>query len=207
MAGNLYLPFPAIIYAGTNTMYVEEGSIFLGQAAGGSAPLGFTGLVIWGWEPGAFQQHDRLKQYGRRQFQAYSNTTGYNNKADGYQALYSNTTGYENTAIGYQAMFTNTNGYQNAANGGESLYNNTSGYWNTANGVQALYQNTSGAGNTANGFQALYANTIGFQNTADGVWSLLRNTNGISNTAIGYDSLQLKHERFLKHCRWSSCAS
>jgi hypothetical protein len=52
-------------------------------------------------------------------------------------ALYSNTTGYQNTANGVSALQSNTTGYYNTANGVSALFSNTTGYYNTANGVNA----------------------------------------------------------------------
>ncbi len=84
----------------------------------------------------------------------FSNTTGINNTANGYQALFSNTTGINNTANGYQALFSNTTGINNTANGYQALFSNTTGSSNTANGVNALFSNTTGTYNTANGVDA-----------------------------------------------------
>ena len=66
--------------------------------------------------------------------------TGYNNTANGFQALLSNTTGNNNTANGLYALHSNTTGYNNTANGFQALYANTTGNNNTANGMYALYQ-------------------------------------------------------------------
>jgi hypothetical protein len=55
----------------------------------------------------------------------FSNTTGSNNTANGYQALYSNTTGGNNVANGLWALFSNTTGGNNTANGMYAGYNNS----------------------------------------------------------------------------------
>ena len=65
--------------------------------------------------------------------------------------MFSNTTGFDNVASGYQALFTNTTGYQNAVTGVQALYNNTTGLNNTATGFQALGNNTTGHDNIALG--------------------------------------------------------
>ena len=97
----------------------------------------------------------------------YSNTTGSNNTANGYEALYANTTGSNNTANGYEALYSNTTGSDNTANGYAALYANTTGNNNTANGFEALYANTTGSNNTANGYALMPAppahNTTGYQ--------------------------------------------
>ena len=45
------------------------------------------------------------------------NTTGFNNSAQGFNALYSNTTGYSNSAQGVNALYSNTTGNYNSAQG------------------------------------------------------------------------------------------
>ena len=74
---------------------------------------------------------------------------GYNNTADGYQALYWNydPDGWGNTAIGYQALFNN--------NSPEAPWLGDGGAQNTGIGYQALYSNITGYGNVAIGCQAL----------------------------------------------------
>ena len=79
------------------------------------------------------------------------------------QALSINTTGFENTANGLNALFSNTTGNDNAATGFDALFSNTTGFENTANGFKALYSNT-GAGNTALGYLAGSALTTGDDN-------------------------------------------
>ena len=118
----------------------------------------------------------------------YSNTTGYYNTALGYQSLYSNTTGQDNVAIGYQSLYSNTGSY-NTAVGASTLYSNTTGQYNAALGYKTLYSNTTGQQNTAIGQESLYSNTTGQQNTAVGYQSLVLNTSGVYNTAIGFQSL------------------
>ena len=83
-----------------------------------------------------------------------SNTTGWLNTAQGYQALYSNTTGSENTAQGYQALYSNTNGWYNSAQGSFSLHSNTDGINNSAIGYATLYANITGSNNSAIGSYA-----------------------------------------------------
>jgi hypothetical protein len=100
------------------------------------------------------------------------------------QALYSNTTGYQNTANGMQALYSNTTGYQNTANGMQALYSNTTGYQNTANGMYALYRNITGYNNTADGMYALYLNQVGVDNVSLGTNSLYSNSKSTVATAI-----------------------
>ena len=69
-------------------------------------------------------------------------------------ALYSNTTGGNNSAVGYQALRANTTGANNTANGLQALYLNTTGASNSAVGNWALYSNTTGSSNTAIGREA-----------------------------------------------------
>jgi endosialidase-like protein len=104
------------------------------------------------------------------------------------QALFSNTTGFENTAAGFEALFSNTTGINNTANGSNALLNNTIGRNNTAEGLQALNNNTMGINNTGVGVNALFSNTTGNLNVALGVNSLLRNTTGSSNIALGVNA-------------------
>jgi len=127
-----------------------DGSVFLGYQAGANDDLSSNQNVFVGYQAG------------------YSNTTGYNNTANGTYALYSNTAGYNNTADGFAAFNSNTTGYNNTAIGTTTLNFNSTGYNNTANGNQALYSNTTGFENTANGNQALYYNTTGSNNVALG---------------------------------------
>jgi hypothetical protein len=100
----------------------------------------------------------------------------------------SNTTGFQNTADGYATLAHNTQGTYNTANGYAALSSNTNGYANTANGYQALYTTIISAYNTANGYQALFSNTTGYDNTAAGTGALFQNTTGMGNTALGYSA-------------------
>ena len=81
----------------------------------------------------------------------------------------SNIDGFDNTANGDNALFSNTGGAQNTANGVFALYNNTTGYNNTADGSFALLSNTTGNYNTATGDFALLNNTTGNNNAALGL--------------------------------------
>ena len=132
----------------------------------------------------------------------FSNSTGTNTTAVGYQALYANT-GSNNTGIGYQAgrfnttgeitavgltaAFSNTTGSQNTAVGNNALYSNTTSSYNTAIGRDALNANT-GASNSALGRRALYSNTSGAYNTGLGESALYSNTTANNNTAVGYQA-------------------
>jgi hypothetical protein len=98
------------------------------------------------------------------------------------------TSGFDNTANGFEALFSNTSGSVNTASGSYALYHNTSGFENTASGVNALYNNTNGVGNTANGYEALVGNMSGNHNTADGFQTLFNNTSGSGNIALGYNA-------------------
>ena len=145
------------------------------------------------------------RQHGHGALALFSNTTGFENTANGYQALAENTTGIGNTANGFQALFhnieasfntasglstlsNNTTGEANTGTGAEALLSNTTGFGNTANGFQALLNNTESNSNTAIGFQALYSHTIGDFNTATG-GNALQNSEGRGNTAIGWGAL------------------
>jgi hypothetical protein len=101
------------------------------------------------------------------------------------RALYSNTSGGDNTASGFEALFSNTTGNYNTASGFDALYVNTTGSNNSAFGLDALYFNNTGGNNTASGFEALYSNATGSDNTAFGFGALQNNTAGSSNVAIG----------------------
>jgi hypothetical protein len=100
--------------------------------------------------------------------QTLVSNAGFQNTANGYQALYSNATGNENTANGYQALYSNTTGSANVADGNQALYFNQTGWVNTAIGSQALYFSQSGGENTAIGSGALYSNVSGSFNVAIG---------------------------------------
>ena len=119
----------------------------------------------------------------------YSNTTGYNNSAQGAGALGSNTTGSYNSAQGYAALSKNTTGLQNSAQGVDALFKNTTGNRNSAQGAEALYYNTTGSDNSVQGFFALYSNT-GNNNSAQGSYALFSITTGNQNSAQGAGALQ-----------------
>jgi len=177
--GALYLPFPAIIYAGTDTVMIAEGSYFAGHGAGrGAQPSG--------------------ENTGFGDNVLSSLTTGYRNTAIGEEALLSNTSGSDNTASGFKALYSNTEGSANTAIGWEALENNTTGSANTAVGLGALSDNSSGGGaNTAIGFQALAVNNgvVGDHNTAVGHLALQLN-GGDASTAVGVEALQRNEGRF-----------
>lgn len=186
VGGNLYLPSPAVIYAGGNPTLIDEGSFFAGGAGNttltGSSDVGIGLNALHSVTTGvnnAAVGEQALK----------SDTRGSNNVANGYTALYSNTSGYGNTAEGMAALYKNTTGYYNTANGLNTLYSNTTGFYNTANGYQALAANTTGGENTANGAGALGANTTGTANMASGANALAANTTGSDNTASGDNAL------------------
>ena len=98
----------------------------------------------------------------------YSNTTGFNNTANGNAALSSNTTGDYNTASGYEALWSNTTGNYNTAMGNNALYSNTEGYSNTAYGSRAFESNTTGHSNVGLGTDVNYYNEEGSNNTIIG---------------------------------------
>jgi hypothetical protein len=183
--GNLYLPDPAYIYAGSNVVLAAEGNITLGLH---SSPLGGVNNVrIGDYSLDSGSTGSRNTAVG--EYALFSNSTGNDNKADGYQALYSNTSGFNNTAEGSEALYSNTGGFNNTGIGVNALYSNTTGYYNTAAGVDALKRNTTGFYNTANGVEALAYNTTGFFNTASGDAALRFNTSGSNNTASGVSAL------------------
>jgi hypothetical protein len=187
LGGALKLPYPAIIYSGSDTVFIEQGSTFVGKAAGlgetGSHNVGVGDFVLSSSTSGSF--NTAVGEWALRQ-----NTSGNGNTANGQWALANNTTGSENTANGREALCHNTSGYENTAIGSGALSLNTSGYLNTANGVGALYWNTTGSENTANGFDALASNTTGTANTANGLYALYANTTGSANTADGFNALR-----------------
>ena len=186
---NLYLPFPATIYSGGNTLLVEEGSFFVGLNAGQGAAAGANDVGVGDNVLSSGDTGGENVAVGEQALR--SNTTGSNNVALGYQALQDNTSGFANTAVGYQALHSNTNGQQNTASGYEALASNTRGLANTANGFEALSANTAGQYNTATGDQALKSNTTGVQNTANGYVALSANSTGGNNTAFGFWALTL----------------
>ncbi|MCP4440381.1 MAG: hypothetical protein GY810_15655 [Aureispira sp.] len=66
-----------------------------------------------------------------------TNTIGFSNTANGYEALHSNTDGYSNTAIGESALTANTKGDYNTAVGFEAFNNGTA------------YSNSTAIGNSS----------------------------------------------------------
>jgi hypothetical protein len=204
--GVLNLPSPAIIYSGSNTILIANGSYYAGAGAGNADPLtpdlhnvGVGDRALYSDNAGTcntgigesnlfFNTTGSFNTAGGS-MALYHNTTGSRNKADGYQALYSNTTGSNNTAIGYQSLFSNTLGSWNTAVGEVALESNTTGNRNTAIGEQALYFNTIGTYNVANGHQTLGNNASGSFNSANGALALIHNTTGNNNTAEGYMAL------------------
>jgi hypothetical protein len=93
-------------------------------------------------------------------------------------ALYTNSTGYNNTASGYNALYFGTSGHGNAAYGASAMYSNTTGINNTASGFGALYSNTIGNSNVAEGFKAGYDVTTGSNNIDIG--NLDESTDGVT---------------------------
>ena len=79
----------------------------------------------------------------------FSNTTGNNNVAAGYQALNLNTTGRFNVASGSKAMLRNRNGLNNTALGYLAMDSNTGGDSNVAVGTGAGGDLTTGDNNVA----------------------------------------------------------
>ena len=150
LAGNLYLPYPAIIYAGGNPTLIDEGSFF----AGGAGNTTLTGVSDVGVGLNAL----------------HAVTTGSDNVAVGEYALYANSTGNQNTALGWYTLNSNTNGSNNTAVGQEALRYNINSF-NTALGALSLGGNP-GNGNTAVGFEALFnggnLNPLGSNNIALG---------------------------------------
>ena len=135
----------------------------------------------------------------------FTNSTGTNLVAIGYQAGYFTTAG-PNVFVGSQAGYTNSTGTNNVGIGYQALYSNTTAAYNTAVGYQAGYANSTGTQNTAMGFstlrscttaqnnaafgdQALQASTTASYNTAVGSLAGYNTTTGANNVAIGYTSL------------------
>jgi hypothetical protein len=174
--GVLNLPSPAIIYSGSNTMFIESGSIYAGAGAGAAD--------FAGWP------HPDLLNVGIGDGALNKDNLGMRNTAVGEQALQFNTSGSYNTAVGEVALKFNVTGDRNTAIGEEALYENTIGTLNVANGHQTLGNNTSGSFNSANGAIALFRNTTGNNNTAEGYVALQNNTSGINNIGVGYQAGQ-----------------
>ena len=114
----------------------------------------------------------------------FSNISAGFNTATGFNALYNNT-GFNQTANGADALFSNTTGNENTATGGGALYSNTTGNNNTATGLDALFSNTTGSNNTADGLLALENNRGGHDNASVGFQALKGNTTGNNNIALG----------------------
>ena len=119
-------------------------------------------------------------------YQAGYFTTAGPNVFVGSQAGYTNSTGTSNIGIGYQALYSNTTASNNTAVGYQAGYTNTTGSVNVAVGVTALYTNTTGRDIAAVGASALLFNTTGSYNTAFGSSALEANTTASNNTAVGY---------------------
>src|ERR1035441_8501111 len=174
--GVLNLPSPAIIYSGSNTMFIESGSIYAGAGAGAAD--------FAGWP------HPDLLNVGIGDGALNKDNLGMRNTAVGEQALQFNTSGSYNTAVGEVALKFNVTGDRNTAIGEQALYENTIGTLNVANGHQTLGNNTSGSFNSANGAIALFRNTTGNNNTAEGYVALQNNTSGINNIGVRYQAGQ-----------------
>ncbi len=138
-----------------------------------------------------------------------NNSSGYNNTANGQQALLYNTTGSRNTALGANSLFSNQTGSGNVAIGSGSMKNSVNNSLNVAIGdsslstyndganvdymvgigYRSLYGNTAGYYNTAVGGLSMTKLTLGYQNVAFGTNSLCNSISGSNNTAVGYNSL------------------
>jgi hypothetical protein len=123
----------------------------------------------------------------------FSNTTGGNNTAVGYQSLYLNTTASNNVAVGYQSGLNNTTGTLNVFVGMYAGYNNSTDQGSTLVGYAAGYTanaGTTSADNTFIGSYAGYNVTTGSKNTflggsiqSGGAGYLM--TSGSKNTIVG----------------------
>ncbi len=188
LSSNLYLPFPATIYSGTNAVMIfQDISYFAGGAGPAATNLNDVGIGFNALHTGIPSTGANNVAIGA--FALQDDTTGSYNKADGAYALQFNTTGSYNTAEGSYALQLNTTGSENTAIGNGALNANNTGSENTASGTGALFFNTTASGNTADGRSALRNNTTGFNNTAGGYDALLNNTSGSFNTADGYGAL------------------
>jgi hypothetical protein len=100
--------------------------------------------------------------------------------------MYSNTTGWNSTALGFQSLYSNTTGADNVSLGTNNLTDNTTGSANTSIGSFALYENTVGYDNTSLGYVTLKNNVLGDNNTAVGSRAGEDlNTDSNNNTFIG----------------------
>src|ERR1700733_9871832 len=97
------------------------------------------------------------------QSEANTSTANLHNTALGTGALYSNITGTQNIAVGYEALVLNL-GDSNAAFGNQALYSNVGGTFNTAVGTCSLYSETSGTANIAVGYRSGFNLTSGSHN-------------------------------------------
>ena len=109
----------------------------------------------------------------------------------GTDALYTNTTGYQNSAFGYQASLNSTTGHSNVAIGWHASLNSTgtAAYRNTAIGGLAI-PNTTGRNTVGIGYKSGYNNSTGDHNTFLGAYTNVSPTDASWNnsTAIGYNS-------------------
>jgi hypothetical protein len=115
----------------------------------------------------------------------FTNSTGTNLVAIGYQAGYFTTAG-PNVFVGSQAGYTNSTGTSNIGIGYQALYSNTTATNNTAVGYQAGYTNTTGTGNTFLGYQAGYTSNSGSANgnTCLGAFTGYSLTTGTGNCFV-----------------------
>jgi hypothetical protein len=133
----------------------------------------------------------------------FTNSTGTNLVAIGYQAGYFTTAG-PNVFVGSQAGYTNSTGTSNIGIGYQALYSNTTASNNTAVGYQAGYSNTTGTQNsffgegsgyaTTGNYNAFFGTEINYNGGAGSSNSglghqALRYATGSNNTAVGYQSL------------------
>jgi hypothetical protein len=117
----------------------------------------------------------------------FTNSSGANLVAIGYQAGYSTTAG-PNVFVGSQAGYTNSTGANNIGIGYQALYSNTTASNSVAVGYQAGYSNTTNPQNTFVGYTAGYSSTGGY-NSAFGYQAGNAITSGTSNTALGRNSM------------------
>jgi hypothetical protein len=118
----------------------------------------------------------------------FTNSTGTNLVAIGYQAGYFTTAG-SNVFVGSQAGYTNSTGTNNIGIGYQAGYSNTTASNNTAVGYQANYSNQTMSNTTAIGYQAGYTNTGDNELVAVGYRALYLATTGTNNTALGHNTL------------------
>ena len=115
------------------------------------------------------------------------------------------TTGYDDVANGFEAMGKLTTGHDNEANGWYALGFSTNGNYNTANGSSALMYDYSGNGSTAEGYQALMYASNHF-NTAMGAYAMVNASNAVGCVALGVQAGQgnISNEWSLadQYCGW-----